>query len=123
MSQPMSPPLSPVRWFVKLEEGVVSRSRFDEVVPLHLAWLRRLEQAGHCPSSGYWGDRRGLEGAGGMLLFRAADRAEAESLVRSDPLVVHGCVRWTLHEWCVVFRSGTAAPDQSGSGEIPAPPG
>lgn len=116
-------PTPPARWFVKLEEGVVPKSRFDAVVPLHLSWLRQLERDGHCPSSGYWGDRRGLEGAGGMLLFRAAHWDEAIALVRSDPLVLQGCVRWTLHEWCVVFRSETGAPDPNGSGEIHVPHG
>lgn len=118
----MSPPPTD-RWFVKLDEGVVPKSRFDQVVPLHLAWLRQLEHDGHCPSSGYWGDRRGLDGAGGMLLFRAAHWEEALALAGRDPLVQQGCVRWTLHEWCLVFRSGTTTPDPMGSGEIPAPHG
>jgi hypothetical protein len=44
-----------------------------------------------------------------MLLFRAANWAEAEALVRTDPLIVQGCVSWTLHEWAVVFpRPGSA---------------
>ncbi|MEB3351369.1 MAG: YciI family protein [Cyanobacteriota bacterium] len=123
----MTPPIPPTPpawpWFVKLEEGLVSKERFDQVVPDHLAWLAELERAGHAPSSGYWGDRRGRDGAGGMLLFRAADMAAAEALVRRDPLVRAGCVRWMLHQWCVVFRSGTAAPGPSAPGGTPAPPG
>lgn len=118
-------------WFVKLEEGIVEKAAFDAVVPAHLAWLRTLEAAGHQPSSGYWGDRKGQNGhgAGGMLLFQAASMAEAEALVQGDPLIQHGCVRWTLHEWRLVWpserplRSGTAAPDLSSAGEIPAPRG
>jgi uncharacterized protein YciI len=105
-------------WFVKLEEGVVDKARFDAVVPAHLRWLQSLERAGHRPSSGYWGDRVGRDGAGGMLVFQAADRAEAEALVRGDPLIAEGCVRWTLHDWRLVFadpalRNGTAAPDRT----------
>ena len=105
-------------WYVKLEEGVVDRSRFDAVVPAHRRWLAALERDGHRPSSGYWADRAGRDGAGGMLLFEAADWAEAEALVQSDPLVRHGCVRWWLHEWRLVgadpsppFTNGTEAPD------------
>ena len=102
-------------WFVKLEEGVVDKPRFDAVVPAHRRWLASLEAAGHRPSSGYWGDRVGLEGAGGMMLFEAADWAEAEALVRGDPLIAEGCVRWSLHDWRLVhadpaLRNGTAAP-------------
>lgn len=98
-------------WFVKLEEGVVEKAIFDAVVPEHLAWLRALEAAGHHPMSGYWGDRQGLngQGAGGMLLFQASSLAEAEALVRQDPLIRQGCVRWTLHEWRLVFGSDALA--------------
>jgi uncharacterized protein YciI len=118
-------------WFVKLEEGIVEKGRFDAVVPAHLAWLRALEAAGHQPSSGYWGDRKGQNGhgAGGMLLFQAGSMQEAEDLVRHDPLIVEGCVRWTLHEWCLVFgpetplRNGTPAPARNSAGETPALPG
>lgn len=92
-------------WFVKLEEGIVPKSHFDRVVPDHLAWLETLEPLGHQPISGYWGDRRGRlgDGAGGMLLFWASDWEAAEALVRQDPLIVQGCVRWTLHTWTTVF--------------------
>jgi uncharacterized protein YciI len=96
-------------WFVKLEEGIVPKDRFDAVVPAHLAWLAELEHRGHRPVSGYWADRRGCngEGAGGMLVFWAADWPEAEGLVRHDPLILAGCVRWTLHEWTPVFGTGS----------------
>ncbi|MFQ6537615.1 MULTISPECIES: YciI family protein [Aphanothece] len=95
-------------WFVKLEEGIVPKPSFDVVVPEHLSWLAELERRGHRPMSGYWADRRGCsgDGAGGMLLFWAGDWAEAEALVRHDPLILAGCVRWTLHEWATVFGAG-----------------
>lgn len=100
-----------VPWFVKLEAGVVAKPQFDAVIPAHLAWLADLERWGHEPRSGYWADRVGRsgDGAGGMLLFRAGNWAEAEALVRTDPLILQGCVTWTLHEWAVVFpRTGPA---------------
>jgi hypothetical protein len=37
-----------------------------------------------------------------MLLFWAEDWARADHLVRSDPLIQAGCVRWSLHEWRLV---------------------
>jgi len=108
-------PLIPHRnmpWYVKLEEGVVEKQRFDAVVPAHRRWLEELARNGHRPSSGYWAERAGREGAGGMLVFHAADWAAAEALVLSDPLVQQECVRWWLHEWRLVpLRSGTGAPD------------
>ena len=30
----------------------------------------------------------------------------AEAVVQGDPLIQHGCVRWTLHEWRLVFGPG-----------------
>ncbi|WP_082325769.1 YciI family protein [Synechococcus sp. GFB01] len=117
-------------WFVKLEEGLVPKPRFDAVVPAHLAWLAELEGAGHRPISGYWADRKGRsgDGAGGMLLFWASDWQQAMELVQQDPLILQGCVRWTLHQWQPVFgaselRSETAAPAPSSADGIPAPRG
>lgn len=122
-------------WFVKLEEGIVGKARFDAVIPAHLRWLGELEKAGHQPSSGYWAERKGLngDGAGGMLLFSAGDWSEADRLVRTDPLVQQGCVRWTLHQWSLVFpgsgpggtplRNETGSPGPSSAGGTPSPHG
>lgn len=126
-------------WFVKLEEGLVPKPRFDQVVPEHLAWLAQLERAGPRPVSGYWADRKGRsgDGAGGMLLFWADSWEQAQVLVEADPLIRRGCVRWTLHQWQPVFgaaqlgpppqaprfRNETAAPGPSSAGETPVPPG
>lgn len=122
-------------WFVKLEEGIVGKERFDAVIPAHLRWLGQLEAAGHQPSSGYWAERKGLngDGAGGMLLFKAEDWLQADDLVRSDPLVLQGCVRWSLHQWSLVFtaagpggvslRNETELPGPNSTGETPFPRG
>jgi len=121
-------------WFVKLEEGIVAKPQFDAAIPAHLAWLQTLAAAGHQPRSGYWADCKGLtgEGAGGMLLFWALDWAEAQRLIASDPLIQQGCVRWSLHEWSLVFggfeesgaaRNERAAPAPISAGETPALPG
>ncbi|ABB57826.1 YciI family protein [Synechococcus elongatus] len=93
-------------WFVKIERGLVEKAVFDRYVPAHLDYVRQLIAAGHQASSGYWGER-----GGGMLLFRAESRRQAEQIVAADPLVQAGCVTYELHEWCVVC-SATA---QNGS--------
>lgn len=91
-----------MRWFVKLEEGKVDRHQFDQHLQAHLAWVRELKARGHCPTTGYWQECKGQPGAGGMLLFLASSWEEAEAIVRSDPLIQAGSVRWILHEWHVV---------------------
>ena len=131
--QPVNAASGTMPWFVKLEEGIVTKPQFDAVIPAHLAWLKTLKRAGHQPRSGYWADCKGRngDGAGGMLLFWALDWAEAMLLIGTDPLILQGCVRWSLHEWSLVFgafesaapRSGTAAPGPTSAGETPVLPG
>ena len=81
-------------WFVKIERGVVEKSQFDRHVPAHLAYVKNLVARGHQAQTGYWQDS-----AGGMLIFEAGSRQEAEAIVSADPLVVAGCVEYELHEW------------------------
>lgn len=86
-------------WFVKIEEGIVDRVNFDQYVPAHKAFVQDLIAKGHQAKSGYWG-----EFGGGMLLFQAASIDEAKAIVAQDPLVKNGCVKYKLHEWCVVVE-------------------
>ena len=81
-------------WFAKIERGVVEKSQFDRHVPAHLAYVEDLVARGHQAQTGYW-----QESSGGMLLFEAESRAEAESIVSADPLVIAGCVEYELHQW------------------------
>jgi uncharacterized protein YciI len=87
-------------WFVKIEKGIVDKTTFDRYVPAHKAYVEELNASGHQASTGYW-QRRG----GGMLLFTASSMAEAEAIVRRDPLVINHCVTYELVEWNVVISS------------------
>ncbi|MEO0947487.1 MAG: YciI family protein [Cyanobacteria bacterium J06641_5] len=84
-------------WFVKIERGIVDKPAFDRHVPAHVAYVKDLVARGHQASSGYWAER-----GGGMLLFQAESLAAAETIVAADPLIANDCVRYELHEWCVV---------------------
>ncbi|HEY9825202.1 MAG TPA: YciI family protein [Stenomitos sp.] len=84
-------------WFAKIERGIVDKSTFDQFVPAHIAYVRSLNDQGHQATSGYWRDSRG-----GMLVFQATSWQEATQIVQQDPLVVHGCVEYELHEWVQV---------------------
>ncbi len=86
-------------WFVKIEAGIVDKPTFDQYVPAHKEYVRELIAKGHKARTGYWA-RRG----GGMLLFEAASRAEAEAIVARDPLIKNNCVKYELFEWCVVVE-------------------
>lgn len=85
--------------FVKIEAGKVDKSIFDQYVPAHKAYVQDLIAKGHKARTGYW-----AEAQGGMLLFEAASRDEAEAIVALDPLVQHGCVSYQLYEWKIVVE-------------------
>jgi uncharacterized protein YciI len=86
-------------WFVKIENGVVDKPTFDQFVPAHVAYVKALIAQGHQAKTGYW-----AEYGGGMLMFWAESRAEAEAIVAADPLIANHCVTYELHEWRVVVE-------------------
>lgn len=85
--------------FVKIEAGKVEKAIFDQYVPAHKAYVEDLIAKGHKARSGYWAEARG-----GMLIFEAASRDEAEAIVALDPLVQNGCVSYQLYEWRIVVE-------------------
>ncbi|MDF5729122.1 MAG: YciI family protein [Rhizonema sp. PD38] len=86
-------------WFVKIEQGKVDKSTFDEYVPAHKAYVQELIAKGHQAKTGYWAQR-----GGGMMLFEAASMDEAKAIVAADPLVKSGCVRYQLYEWRILVE-------------------
>lgn len=86
-------------WFAKIEVGIVDKATFDQYVPAHIAYVKTLIAQGHKARSGYWKQR-----GGGMLVFEAASREDAEAIVAQDPLVQNHCVTYNLYEWCVVVE-------------------
>ncbi|AFZ51509.1 YciI family protein [Dactylococcopsis salina] len=85
--------------FVKIESGIVEKPIFDQYVPAHVEYVRKLIANGHQARTGYWGDM-----GGGMLLFEAESLEEAQTIVENDPLVKNGCVTYELHQWCIVVE-------------------
>ncbi len=86
-------------WFVKIEKGIVDKTIFDQFVPAHRAYVKRLVDQGYQAKTGYWKER-----GGGMMLFQATDLEEAKAIVEADPLIQNRCVDYQLHEWCVVVE-------------------
>ena len=85
--------------FVKIEKGIVDKKIFDRYVLDHKNYVRQLIARGHQAKSGYWG-----EFGGGMLIFNADSLQAAKDIVARDPLIVHNCVTYELHEWCIVVE-------------------
>jgi len=68
-----------------------------EVAPArvrHLEHLRALRRSGRLRAAGEFAG-----GEGYLELIEAVDRVEAESVVRSSPLVADGLATWMLREW------------------------
>jgi uncharacterized protein YciI len=84
-------------WFVKIEEGIVDKPTFDQFVAAHKAYVQDLIAQGHQAKTGYWKAR-----GGGMLLFEANSLEQAKAIVTQDPLVQNNCVKYQLHEWCII---------------------
>lgn len=85
--------------FVKIETGIVCKETFDQYVPAHKDYVRRLIAQGHKARSGYW-----KELGGGMLIFEADSLEQARQIVAQDPLIINKCVNYELHEWCIVIE-------------------
>ena len=85
--------------FVKIETGIVDKSIFDRYVSAHKSYVRQLIAEGHQAKTGYWGEL-----GGGMLIFQADSLAEAKDIVSRDPLIINDCVKYELHEWCIVVE-------------------
>lgn len=86
-------------WFVKIEQGIVDKTTFDQFIPAHKAYVRQLIVQGHRAKTGYW-----AELGGGMLLFWAESLEEAKNIVEQDPLILNHCVEYELHEWRVIVE-------------------
>ncbi|MBF2066699.1 MAG: hypothetical protein IGS39_20125 [Calothrix sp. C42_A2020_038] len=85
--------------FVKIEEGKVDKSTFDQYIPAHHNYVRELIARGHQARSGYWAAR-----GGGMMIFEADSFEQAQAIVSEDPLIKNGCVDYQLYEWRIVVE-------------------
>ena len=85
--------------FVKIETGIVNKKTFDQYVSAHKAYVRQLIDRGHKARTGYW-----AELGGGMLIFEASSLLEAQAIVTQDPLIINNCVKYELHQWCIVVE-------------------
>lgn len=68
--------------------------RIDAVLADHLAWLNAGHAAGQFIA---WGPREPRDG--GLIFVKAANRAEAEALLASDPFMIHGLADLAIIQW------------------------
>ena len=70
--------------------------------PSHREYLQQLLDEGKLVASGPW-----VDDTGALMIFEAADEAEARALVEADPYTAAGvAARSELKEWKRVFAAG-----------------
>lgn len=67
----------------------------------HLQFLSDRRQEGKLHANG-----RFVDGAGGLVIYRASSYEEVEDLVKQDPYIVHGARTYEIHEWDIVLADG-----------------
>ena len=65
----------------------------------HFAYLLELERSGVLFAAGPFVDETGVRHGAGMLLIRAATRAEAETIAYAEPYTKAGMRQMTLTPW------------------------
>ena len=86
-------------WFVKQETFLRPYAEMKTHLQAHRVWVEQLRREAVVICSGYLVDGEGQPGGGGLLLLEAPSYAEAEALVRSDPMLISGGVDWRLQQW------------------------
>ena len=84
--------------FIASLRYTVPIDQIDDLLVPHLEWLKAGHQAGHFLA---WGPKEPREG--GLIFVRAKNRAEAQSLLSSDPFMTHGVATSEIIEWSPRF--------------------
>lgn len=78
---------------------VVFLSMLDEELsakyrPEHLAYLEKMKAEGKTFAFG-----RFTDGAGGMIIYKAASLSEAKGYAENDPYIIKKARAYEIHEW------------------------
>jgi len=74
--------------------------------PVHREYLARLKAAGQLAASGPF-----LDDGGALIIYEAATKEEAETLLQNDPFHAQGVfVRWTIRPWNPVIANRELFP-------------
>jgi uncharacterized protein YciI len=71
----------------------------DELTELHHKFIHDLDARGILVGAGPFLDDTGGRFGTGMIIFRAATRAEAEKIANDEPYIAHGVRRLKLVPW------------------------
>lgn len=92
--------------FAAIIEYVQDKAKIAEVRPVHRQYLASLKERGQLAASGPFTDD-----SGALIIYEAASRDDAESLLQGDPFNKNGIfVKYQLRPWNPVIANREAFP-------------
>ena len=92
--------------YAALIEYITDKEKIQSLRPTHRQYLTALLQRGQLAVCGPFTDDWG-----GLIVYEAANAAEAEALLKADPFHQGGVfVRWTLRPWNAVMANRDLFP-------------
>ena len=94
---------------------IVDSSKFEEIVPRHIAWLTRRFEEGSFVVTGGLFEEEGVKGNRALAILRAPSLQAAEEIISDDPFLLEGVCKFTFRHY--VPRMHTEAFGSVFSGE------
>ncbi|ALS21884.1 MULTISPECIES: YciI family protein [Paenibacillus] len=79
---------------------MLSPEKSQEYRPQHLDYLAIRRKEGKIFANG-----RFLDGAGGLVIYKADSEEEVRHIVQQDPYVIHQARGYEIHEWEMVTEA------------------
>lgn len=80
---------------------IADAAKVAQMLPEHLKYQAELEARGALMLAGPVSDTNGGDVAGGCILLRAADMAEARALAEADPMHASGARSFEIRRWLI----------------------
>jgi uncharacterized protein YciI len=92
--------------FAAIIEYLQDKAKVDEVRPVHRQYLASLKEKGQIAATGPFTD-----GSGALIIYEAATKEEAESLLKNDPFNAAGIfVKYVIRPWNPVMANRDLFP-------------
>lgn len=92
--------------FAAVIEYITDKAKIGEFRPIHRQYLASLKERGQLAASGPF-----MDDYGALIVYEAATREEAESLLKADPFHANGIfVQWTIRPWNTVIANRELFP-------------
>ncbi len=93
--------------FAAVIEYITDKAKIGEIRPVHRQYLATLKERGQLAVSGPF-----MDDFGALIVYEAATKEEAETLLRGDPFHAGGVfVRWDIRPWNTVIANRSLFPE------------